>query len=645
MKKILFTGLICILLSCITNAQIRLPQLVSNGMVLQRNQTINIWGWASANENVTLTFREQKYSCEASAEGSWMLTLPAQQAGGPYTMLLKGKNEILLKDIYIGDVWLCSGQSNMELPMRRVESRYREEIKLINTQTIRQFWIPRQYDFNNQREDISEGAWKPATPENIMDFSAVAYFFAKHIQKNQNVPVGLINSSMGGSPVEAWISEEKLKPFKDAWQEQQKYKNDEWIQQIRADDKQRNQQWFRELSIKDKGRNGTIKWNDVSLNDSSWSTLAIPGFWSTEDLKFQNGTIWFRKDFTITEDMLAQPAKLELGCIVDADSVFINGQFIGNTTYRYPPRIYKVPAGILKVGKNNITIKVISQSGNGGFVPDKKYELTNSLDTILLSGNWKYKIGAQMPPLQGQTFIRWKPSGLYNAMIHPLHHFTIKGAIWYQGESNVGRAKAYEQRLSAMIKNWREEWQQDDFPFLIVQLANFLEEKSEPTKSEWAQLRAAQFKVATTVPNAALACTIDLGEWNDIHPLNKDDVGNRLALAAEKIAYNNRRVVSSGPTFKKYKIKGKYIEIRFNNTGSGMVIQTGNKLLGFSIAGEDGKYVWAQAKIKGNKIIVWNDQISKPRAVRYAWADNPANANLYNKEGLPAVPFRTDDND
>ncbi len=642
MKKILLASLLYLLMNSFSYAQIRLPKLIGHGMVLQRNTPVNIWGWSSPNENITIEFLGENHQVIANPQGKWNIKLSSLQAGGPYTMILKGKNQIQLDDIYIGDVWLCSGQSNMELPIRRVLPLYRNEVKTINNVTIRLFNVPKEYDFKTQRDDLKNGAWKPATQENIMDFSAVSYFFAKHVQDKQYVPIGIINSSLGGSPVEAWISEESLQTFDDAWQELQKFKDDKLIEEIQQSDRKRNIDWHLQLAKNDLGRTGSVHWNQPVLNDADWKDINIPGLWCSDDLKNQNGTVWFRRNFQVSEPFTAQSVHLELGCIVDADSVFVNGHFVGNTTYKYPPRWYRVPAGILKKDSNNITIKVISQNGNGGFVKDKKYELTTNTDTIDLAGTWKYKIGTKMPPLKGQTFVRWKPAGLYNAMIHPLKDYTIKGAVWYQGESNVGRAKAYEERLTTMINNWRQEWSQGDFPFLIVQLANFLEEKEEPTKSAWAELREAQYKVANSVTNTALTCTIDLGEWNDIHPLNKADIGKRLSLSAEKIAYQNKKVIASGPTMKEWKKKGNKIEILFDNTGSGLVAKNNKTISGFAIAGDDGKYVWAQARIKGKKVVVWSKDIETPQAVSYAWADNPSNANLYNQEGLPAVPFRTD---
>jgi len=607
-------------------------------MVLQRDKELTLWGWASSNEKVKIDFRDHQYETEADSDGKWKVKLQAQAPGGPFKMKITGSNQILINDILIGDVWLCSGQSNMELPISRVEPKYQDEIKQINNTGIRQYRVPYSWDFNQKHDDVNGGKWLPATPENIMNFSAVAYFFSEELQHMHQLPIGIINSSLGGSPVEAWMSEEDLKPFKDAYQELQKFKDSTIINTIETSDKQRSYKWYSELGQKDKGRKET-DWSAPDLDDRDWSKIELPRYWKKDDLLKLNGIVWYRKTFTLSETSANKPAELDMGRIVDADSVFINGHFIGNTTYQYPPRRYIVPKNILKLGDNTIVVKVISEIGTGGFVPNKPYELRTGSETISLSGEWKYKIGASMHPLEGPTFIRWKPAGLYNGMISPLTNLSIKGAVWYQGESNVERAGNYEKCLSSMLQNWRREFNQGNFPFLIIQLANYLEPDSLPQESDWAAIREAQSKVAQKTQNCEIVNIIDLGEWNDIHPLNKKDVGIRTALAADKVAYG-KKVICSGPEFENYSINDSKVELSFNNVANGLQIKNGKSLNGFAIAGKDGQFIWAHAKIKGDKVIVWHEDIKKPKEIRYAWADNPDKANLYNSKGLPAVPFR-----
>ena len=471
-------------------------------------------------------------------------------------------------------------------------------------------------------------------------FSAVAYFFGKAIYDKYKVPVGLINSSLGGSPVESWISEDALKKFPAYYNEARLFRDSSLIKVIETSDSKRINAWYNLSSKIDQGYKNKNSWSDPSLDDSNWLTMKIPGYWADTKVGFLNGVVWFRKKVNIPASVVGKKAKIILGRIVDADSVLINGKFIGNTTYLYPRRRYDIPAGIIKEGENTIVIRVVNSSDRGGFVFDKPYQIQTENDTIDLKGEWKFKVGDIMPSLASQTFIRWMPIGLYNAMIAPLLNYKIKGAIWYQGESNAGRPGDYFDLLSAMINDWRNKWKEGDFPFLFVQLPNFMEAKSEPTESDWALLREAQLKTLS-LPNTGMAVTIDVGEWNDIHPVDKKDVGNRLALAAEKIAYGDD-VVYSGPIYKSMKVEGNKIVLSFTHIGSGLVVKGGGDLKYFAIAGADKHFIWAKAKIKGDKVVVWNDNIGDPVAVRYAWADNPEGANLYNKEGLPASPFRTD---
>jgi sialate O-acetylesterase len=340
--------------------------------------------------------------------------------------------------------------------------------------------------------------------------------------------------------------------------------------------------------------------------------------------------------------MDGKPAKLILGRIVDADSVFINGTFVGTTSYQYPRRRYDIPPNVLKKGRNLIVVRVINSAGRGGFVPEKPYEIQTEKTTIDLKGLWRYRLGAGMEPLKSQTFIRWKPLGLYNAMIAPLLPYRIKGVIWYQGESNADRPAEYGALFPALIRDWREHWHQGDFPFLFVQLPNFMEPRAEPSESNWARLRESQLRTLS-LPNTGMAVTIDIGEWNDIHPLDKKDVGWRLSLAAQRVAYGDTQVVSSGPLYQSMSIQGNRILLRFLDTGAGLIAKGGGELRSFAIAGADRHFVWAKAAIEGNGLAVWSDSVSNPVAVRYSWADDPEGANLYNKDGLPASPFRTDD--
>lgn len=636
------TALLILLIPFAVFSRVRLPKIISDGMVIQRDAAVKIWGWADPQEVISVSFLNSKYQTTADSNGEWHVYLAEHEAGGPFTMHVAGSNSIIINNILIGDVWICSGQSNMELPMSRVSWIYKDEIEKSENNFIRQFAVPQKYNFNKPENDLQGGNWKSADPQNVLDFSAAAYFFAKELYEKYKVPIGLVNSSLGGSPANSWMSEDALQEFPKYLTEAYKFRDSNLIKQIEESDKTRIQQWFSLLRVKDEGyRNKKKIWFDPELDDTNWEVMKVPNFWQNTPLNKISGAVWFRTEVVLPLEFTQKNSKLILGRIIDSDSVFINGKFVGSTSYEWPPRRYDIPSGILKQGKNSLVVRVVCTSGRGAIVPEKEYCLVAGQDTINLSGSWRYRIGALMEPLASQTFIRWKPLGLYNAMIAPLINYRIKGVIWYQGESDAGTPAQYQKDFPALIKNWRQKWAQGDFPFLFVQLANFMQRTDEPAESNWALLREAQLK-SLSVPNTGMAVTIDIGEGNDIHPLNKKDVGKRLALAACKFAYGDNEIVYSGPIYKSMNIEGNKVTLSFDHVGSGLIAKGTEKLKYFSIAGTDSNFVWADAKIEEDKVIVWNDEIKHPIAVRYAWADNPEGANLYNKEGLPASPFRTD---
>jgi len=629
------------LLSFNVYSEVVLPHLIGDGMVLQRDMPVRIWGWALPGEQIQISFGESKFSAVTDPEGNWSIVLPPQSAGGPYTMLIEGNNSIRISDILFGDIWVCSGQSNMEISLKRVEPLYPGEIAQSENPDIRYFQVPKKYNFKAPQVDFESGNWHHVNPQTAPKISAVAYFFAKELYKKYHIPIGLINSSLGGSPIEAWLSEEALREFPDHYAEAMRFRDDDLIAQIEAADNARSNQWYCELWKQDAGyRNPTALWRYPDLDDSAWSLMKLPCYWADKELGPVNGVVWFRKEITIPESMTGKPALLILGRIVDADSVWVNGKYAGTTSYQYPPRRYEIPADFLKTGKNTIAIRVVSTIDRGGFVPDKPYEIVLGDQKIDLTGEWKYNLGVAMPPLDPPTFIQWKPMGLFNAMIAPLLNYSIKGILWYQGESNTNNPKEYSGLFATLINDWREKWGQDDVPFLYVQLPNFMEAVENPGDSDWAEFRQVQLN-ALGIKNTGMAVTIDLGEWNDIHPLNKEGVGKRLALIAQKVAYEEENIIFSGPLYQSMEPFGSKLILSFSNTGSGLIVKEGEELKHFAIAGDDGKFVWADAKIEGNNVIVWSDKVEKPIVVRYAWADNPVGANLYNREGLPASPFTT----
>lgn len=630
-----------ILLVCFNaSTQVRLPRLVRDSMVLQRDKKITLWGWASPGEKISITFNRAKAKTKAGIDGKWIVSLPSMKAGGPYVMKIDASNHLTLTNILLGDVWLCSGQSNMVHQMELHKERYASAIANANYPAIRQFLVPTMADVYSVHDDLATGYWKAANPTEVRQFSAVAYFFAKAIYDKYHVPIGLINASVGGTPAEAWISEDGLEDFPAKLQTIAKNKDTAFINHINrlAAESEANRP-----KPNDRGQSAEIKWFDTSYVPKGWRSINIPGYWEDQGVKDLDGIVWYRKEIIVPASMTGVPAKIAMGRIVDADELYVNGVRVGNTTYQYPQRRYAVPSTLLKAGKNIITIRVINYAGKGGFVPGKPYFLIAGNDSIDLKGDWQYKVGDVFKPYSSVAPISLQdqPTALYNGMLAPLTIYALKGVLWYQGETNTWRANEYAKVLPALIADWRSKWKQPELPFAYVQLPNYMDAQYLPSESQWALLREAQLKTLS-VSNTAMAVAIDLGEWNDIHPDNKRDVGERLALAAQKIAYADSNIVASGPLYQSATVEGNRIIVSFTNTGSGLTTNDHEEPSYFAIAGSDKKFVWAKARIENNKVIVWSDDITQPMYVRYAWADNPEGANLYNKEGLPASPFRTD---
>ena len=621
MKNALRSLVIVGLLMCISqplNAKIRLPKLISDCLVLQRDVPLKIWGWADVGEKVTIRLDGNYYETEADLNGDWLVTLPPHKAGGPFLLEV---NEIAIRDVLIGDVWLCSGQSNQETPIHRLTEMF-PEINVSNNHMIRHYKVPTQDSKEYLQEEIAGNAqWHSGVASEVMNWTALAYFYAVEAYEKTGVPQGMLVSSLGGSAIESWIGQEHLKEFP----------------QLLLDKEALN--GF-EQAKKDKGEG---KWNQWDWDDSDWKTMQMPGTWRENGLNVR-GTVWMRKDFEIPESMEGRHAKLSMGTLVHNDAVFVNGVYVGSTGYEYPPRRYQIPAGVLRKGKNTIAVRLNAPAGNGEFIKDKPYKIIGDAADIDLTGSWKYKVGLDMddvtPYAERLKNRNNVGSGLYNGMIYPIRNYQVRGTIWYQGESNAGNTSRYAELVSSLITNWRELWNMPEMPFLLVQLPNFMQKHDKPTDSGWARIREAQLQAFKTIPNTALAVTYDVGEWNDIHPLNKKDMAKRLFLGARKVVYGEK-LVYAGPVYKDMKVEGNKIIITFTDTGRGLMAK-GGILKHFAIAGEDRQFVWADAVIRGNKVIVSSKDVKQPVAVRYAWSDNPEDANLCNKEGLLASPFRTD---
>jgi sialate O-acetylesterase len=643
-KNLKLIWLLIILVQPVSNyCQVKLPKLISDGMILQRDADIKIWGWASADEKINIIFIDSTYRATANANGEWEVSLPKLKAGGPFSMKIDAANSIIINNILVGDVWICSGQSNMGFSMGALNEVYPDDIKNSENKFIRQFFVPVAFNFNGRDNDVKYGKWQSANPQNLGNFTAVGYFFARKLYEIYKIPIGLINANLGGSSAEAWISKEAIKTFPKYWETAQRFSDPAFIERINKKDDERIKSWNKFITENDAGlKDPQDIWFDPKIKTTDWDTINIPNYWTNTKLGIINGVVWFRKDINIPAEMAGKPGVLRLGRIFDIDSVFINGKFVGTTGSQYAPRNYKISGDVLKEGKNTIVVRNISNIRHGGFVPGKQYQLEVNNQKISLEGEWKYKLGVIADPLEDRLFMGKIPTGLFNSMIAPLLNYKIKGAVWYQGESNTSRAFEHYDLFKLLISDWRQNWHQGRFPFLYVQLPNFIEVNEETTQYDWAYFRESQLQ-ALNIPNTGMAVTIDVGEPNDIHPVRKKEVGNRLALAAQKVAYGEKNIVYSGPVYKSMKIKNGKAILSFVNIGGGLIIKDGNELKCFEICGADNKYFPAKAKIENGNIVVWCNEVTSPVAVRYAWANNPEGANLYNKEGLPASPFRTNE--
>ena len=623
-------------------ADVKPARIFSSNMVLQQGTKIPVWGWADNGEKVSVTLNDNMLESIADEEGKWMVKFPIMQYGGPHTMTIEGGNTITFENIMIGEVWICSGQSNMEFALN-LSSNGEEEISKSNYPGIRLFKVPRKIAQYPQ-SDIEEGEWVLCSPETSASFSAVGYFFGKKLHQDLNVPVGLIQSAWGGTAAESWTSGNTIKDdpdFKESYKELLGFDIKDYIQEQKAIYEEIHKG---EIMIKDEGLiNGVAHYAAPDFDDSDWKTISVPGFWENQGYKFIDGIVWYRKEIILTKEQAQRDCELHLGRVDDSDITWINEKQIGSTNNEYNRfRNYPIPAGLLMEGKNIITVRVEDAGGRGGISSDlpDDIHLLSGKQKIFLSGAWKFKL----------TKVNLKitypgpnsyPTLLYNGMINPIVPYAIKGVIWYQGEKNATRAKQYRRIFPNMITDWRTNWD-DDFTFLFVSLANYKEVPQVPGESSWAELREAQ-TMALKLKTTGMALAIDVGEANDIHPKDKQTVGNRLVLAALKNGYS-KNIVYSGPIYQSMKVKRNKVEISFSETGSGLISNDGSDdIKGFSIAGADKQFHWADTKIvSGNKVVVWCKDVESPVAVRYAWADNPGLLNLYNKEGLPANPFRTD---
>lgn len=655
-----------------------LPRLFRDGLVLQREQANVLHGRAGAGVALELRLAGWSGKTLADARGRWSATLPALPAGGPHVLDIAASNgeTLQVRDLYLGDVWLCSGQSNIMTPMERLLDRFPEDLAQTDYPLIRQFTVPEAYDFDGPRTDLAGGDWVASAPQTVAGFSAVAWYFARDLHRRLGIAVGLIQCAVGGSPIQSWLSQPALAAWPQHLAAATRYRDPELVRQTEAADNARAGTWRADLDARDAGLAGN--WQQPELDDAGWTQMTVPGLWADGPLGPVNGVVWFRREFQLDSRLAGQAAVLDLGRIVDADTVFVNGTHAGSTGYQYPPRRYVLPAGLLRPGRNVITVRVVNEGGQGGFVTGKPCRLSFGLpatcaeagrrqaaapapvEVLELGGSWKCRLGAAATPLGPSVFIRWQPSGLYNAMLAPLMQYRVKGVIWYQGESNTGNPAEYPALLRTLVESWRAGWCQADLPFLLVQLPLFnppaggLAAGPAGTApawcgdSGWPALRQAQLE-ALAIPRTGLAVTLDLGEWNDIHPVDKRELGTRLALQARRLVHGESGLLADGPLADSASNRAGKVLVWFREPAVRPVVGPAMDpagcpgqvagLAGFELAGADGVFRAAQAAIRDAGVEVWCDQLPEPKQVRYAWADNPACANLWGNNGLPASPF------
>jgi len=627
--------------------QIKISPIFSDGMILQHGVSVPVSGESPPESHITLSFLEKIYKAQADNNGKWLVLLDSHSPGGPYSMEISTPSEtIFIKNIYFGDVWLCSGQSNMELPMRRVKDDFPQEWNEPNP-LIRQFNVPQEWDFSGPRQSLSGGSWKTAGADTIDEFSATAWFFAGQIFKTCNYPIGLFLAAWGGTPIEAFMSAEALAEFPDKIALGKQYADTGFCESLTREKQALIDTWNNELAAADSGL--TQGWQKPETDISAWDEIQLPGdFAAKNGLKGFCGVIWLCREFDVNDSFaVTQDEKVWLGTIVDADTVYINGVEVGNTGYRYPPRKYLIPAGVMRRGKNRIVIRVVCCNGDGGVTHGKPFRIfsgSEANNAIELSGIWKYRVGESVGYRPQEFFLHRQPMGLFNAMIAPLLGYPMRGVLWYQGESNDSNPNEYAELFKSMINDWRTKYQgvftlnpdpRSLIPFLFVQLPIWGEPEDNNEQDSWAIIREAQVS-ALSLPMTGMAAALEFGEWNDLHPVNKKGVGFRLALAAEKLIFKKQNT-APGPLLRNISRNNGRLLLTFDNCGKGLNADDVPYIS--LIAG--GSIFHVPVAIESPDCISVNiSNIKNPEKVLYAWAHNPRDRQLFNSDGLPVIPFR-----
>ena len=626
-------------------AKVTMPQLFQNGMVLQRGKAIPVWGKADAGEAVTVTLNKKKVATVADADGRWRVDLPQMKAGGPFELKV---NDLTIDDVFIGDVWLLSGQSNIDVTIERVYPNYTDEIDNFSLDKVRLFRVQNETSTHGVKDDIRPTSinWKPLTKQNAWLFSAVGSFLGKRMFEKTGVAQGIIVNSWGGTPIEAWISADSLRrDYPMLVKRVEFFQNDNYVRAQMQANGEASRRWNEMLNKED----NVQSYAQPDFQDNDWTAINQNN-WNWRG----TGSVWLRQHITIDKAHAGKPARLLLGTLYDQDVTYLNGKQIGQTGYQYPPRRYDIPEGLLQEGDNVIAIRFINKNGAVHFIPEKPYMLCFGddrlsqkpmpKDVIPLSPSWRFHEGATMPPCPGgDVSLQNLPTTLYNAVLHPLAPFALSGVVWYQGESNVGNPAPYADYLQKLIGCWRERWQQPELPFVVVQLANYdgrqqtgmprpITYQATPTNSNWAQLREAQRLTAKKMTNVELASAIDLGETVDIHPLRKKEVAERIGLCFDRLVYKDKKVRLM-PEVVSTNVEGTTVTLTFDQP-----LRASAELFEFEVAGSDGRFQNATARAEGNRIII-TSPVSLPVRVRHAWKDNPARLNAYAETGLPVGAF------
>ncbi|WP_460051794.1 sialate O-acetylesterase [Spirochaeta dissipatitropha] len=617
-------------------------------MIIQRNTPVKVYGWSSSYEAVRIQLGQFSSSVlPAGSEYFWEVILPPCPAGGPHDLRISSESDrIVIQDIYFGDVWLCSGQSNMLTPLSRLQYDYPHEVEAANNQLVRIFMVPESAAFGEEQQDLPGGSWIPVSPEQAGNLSAVSWFFAHEMQRKTGIPQGVINASVGGTPIQSWMSAASLQEYPEYLQEASYFADTGNCSRITSDAQNEHDRWFGELNAEDPGVNSIEPWMDGSYILREGYPMQIP-FADTEGSILKGcGSFWFARAFELpaeSEEPAGDTALLRLGRMVDSDTVWVNGILVGTTDYQYPPRNYELPENVLKPGQNVVVVRLVSGGPPAGFIPDKPYYLETGSSRIGLEGEWLWLRGKEMQPLTEFPRFVSKPVGLYNAMISPLSETALSGVVWYQGESNVeDNPGIYYDLLVSLIHDWRVRMCQPELPFVLVQLPSYGIPMNYPQLSGWATVRDAQRRAHMDIDHTALTVTIDLGEWNDIHPLNKIDVGRRIASAALTLL-NQDSTEGVSPVPELAVCDSHILYVDFRNCPDGLKTSDGrlpgHLFVSYSLDEDDWQAV--SGTISGSRLeISLAADWGCPHRLCYAWADNPEGVNICSSEGLPVSPFQ-----